>query len=249
MAEPESWHAFYYAAWQWPCALLVVPFLYLMHRAATLAPRGGVVPQQAPFMSGALLIFAFLTMLDPIATGPIAKALGSDTASTALGLTFVLVGDFRVYLLVFHLLTPADGLRANLLRASGFTAIVPVLAYLVNLAAGAVLGEVPGQVLWLAHELAFVTMALWLARVHVPARLGTDGERSRFLRTLLGYVAGYYGLWASADVMILAGLDEGWAVRLVPNQLYYAFFVPFVHLRFFGSGSQADTSASSHASR
>ena len=34
-------------------------------------------------------------------------------------------------------------------------------------------------------------------------------------------------LWATADVLILAGVDLGWALRLLPNQLYYAFTVPF----------------------
>ena len=48
------------------------------------------------------------------------------------------------------------------------------------------------------------------------------------LRRVLGYVAVYYALWASADVLILyGGLDVGWLLRVVPNQLYYAFFVPF----------------------
>ena len=54
---------------------------------------------------------------------------------------------------------------------------------------------------------------------------------------MLGYLAAYYGLWAAADVLILSGVDAGWPVRLVPNQLYYGFFVPFVWWRFFGASA------------
>jgi hypothetical protein len=53
-------------------------------------------------------------------------------------------------------------------------------------------------------------------------------------------VAAYYGLWAAADVLILCGVDAGWPVRLVPNQLYYGFFVPFVWRGFFRGRARAD---------
>ena len=234
MDSPEFWNTFYYAQWQWPWALLVVPFAYLMFRAATLSPRGGAAPEHARSLAGYLTLFAILTMVDPIATGPLAKALDDETASTVLGLFFVLLGDFRVYLLVFYGVAPAEGVRAAVLRAAGMTAVVPIFAYVVNTALASALGDVPSQVLWLSHELAFVAVALWLARSWVPGRLGVDGPRSEFLRAVLGFVVAYYSLWAAADVLILFGWDEGWAVRLVPNQLYYALFIPFVHLRFFG---------------
>ncbi len=231
--DASSWQTFYYASWQWPWALLVVPFAYLAMRAATEPPRGGAAPAQAGFVSGWLLLFAAETMLDPVATGPIATAAGSETVSTALGLSFVLLGDFRVYWLVLHLLAPGGGPGRSAARAAGLTALVPVFAFVVELALARALGEVPNQVLWLVHESAFVVVSLVLARRVVPGRLGEGGARAAFLRAVLGYVVAYYGLWASADVMILAGLDEGWAIRLVPNQLYYAFFVPFVHWAFF----------------
>jgi len=63
------------------------------------------------------------------------------------------------------------------------------------------------------------------------------------------FAAGFlYALWAAADLLIVAGFDAGWAVRLVPNQLYYAWYVPFVYWRFFSS-RYAATSSSTHASR
>ena len=49
------------------------------------------------------------------------------------------------------------------------------------------------------------------------------------LRRLLVYVAVYYGLWAASDELILyGGLDAGWGLRVLPNQLYYSFWIPVV---------------------
>ena len=65
---------------------------------------------------------------------------------------------------------------------------------------------------------------------------------------MLGYVAAYYSLWASADVLILFEVDAGWLVRCVPNQLYYAFTVPVAELLFRAS-SNARASVSTQTAR
>jgi len=69
----------------------------------------------------------------------------------------------------------------------------------------------------------------------VPQQVPPDQPALRdFLRDALAYLALYYALWAGADVLIqIAGLDVGWLLRVVPNQLYYAFWIPFVVARFF----------------
>ena len=60
------------------------------------------------------------------------------------------------------------------------------------------------------------------------------GALRRYLRGLTTYAAVYYALWAGADVLIQwVGLDAGWALRVLPNQLYYAFWVPFAYFSFF----------------
>jgi hypothetical protein len=48
------------------------------------------------------------------------------------------------------------------------------------------------------------------------------------VRRALLFAVAYYGLWASSDVLILLGVDHAWLLRAVPNQLYYAFWTPFV---------------------
>lgn len=225
-----SWHDLYYSAWQEPWALLVVPFAFLVWRAFAPPPGAGAVPQAKGFLVVWSSIFAVETMLDPIATGPIAKAIGTPEAGTALGLLFVLLGDFRIWWLVFGIARPP---RAAW-RALVPTAVVPIAAWL----AAQALAPLPDQALWLIHESLFVVVALALSR-----RLS-----GRFERAVLAYAGVYYALWAASDVLILAGVDAGWLLRCVPNQLYYGFTVPFAWWRFFAP-SYAATSASVHASR
>lgn len=215
----ETWQAFYASALQGVYAPLVVPALFLPW--ALLAGSGrGATSAEARFVHAYALVFALETLVDPIATGPVAKGLG-PSAATGLGLLFVLLGDFRVYLLYFRLsgrsLGPAIGI------AAGFTPIVAVAAWLLSRAASAWVGPLPDQALWLIHELLFCAMAGVLR-----ARTG-----DAFLRRTMLYVLVYYGLWASADILILAGLDAGWGLRVLPNQLYYAFWVPFVYFVWF----------------
>lgn len=220
----ESWQAFYYADWQWPWAVMVVPFAYAVFRAVARPP--GASGPLARLLALWVPLFLAETLLDPLATGPLAKAVGGG-AGTVLGLLFVLLGDFRFTWLVMQGVRPEASLGRNALAGALVAAIPPITAGLTYGVAGFLWPDLSGQVRWLIHEVAFVVLAAWLAWVFVPARV-RDPQRLAFLRELLGYVAAYYALWAAADLLILAGVDAGWAVRTVPNQLYYAFFVPFV---------------------
>lgn len=225
-----SWHDFYYSAWQEPWALWLAPFAFLVWRALAPPPGAGAVPAAKPFVIAWTWLFAVETLVDPVATGPLAKALGSADASTALGLTFVLLGDFRIWWLVFAV----ERARGAVLRALLPTLGVPIAAWLSVRS----LGPLPGQALWLVHEALFVAVAFAFSR-------RTEG---RFERSVLAYAGVYYALWAGADVLILAGVDAGWLLRCVPNQLYYGFTVPFVFARFFAPSYSA-ASHSTQASR
>lgn len=225
-----SWHDFYDSAWQGPWALLVAPFAFLVWRVLAAPPvSAGAVPEAKRFVVTWSWIFAFQTLLDPVATGPLAKAIATPAAGTALGLTFVLLGDLRIWWLVFAVERPGA-----LARALVPTASIPVAAWLVTRA----LAPLPDQVLYLVHETLFVAVAFWMSR----------RVASRFVRDVLAYAGVYYALWAAADVLILAGIDAGWLLRCVPNQMYYGFTVPFVWWRFFAA-SYAAQSSSTQASR
>jgi hypothetical protein len=223
-----SWHDFYYADWQGPWGLLVAPLAFLVWRAFAASPGVGAAPEARRFVIGWSFLFAVLTMLDPIANGPVAKAF--PAAATPLAVGFVWLGDFRIWSLVARLARPGGALPRALLP----TLAVPIAAWLVTLVAP----PLPGQALWLLHEALFLIVAFAVSR-----RLSGGFERS-----VLAYAGVYYALWVACDVLILFGVDAGWLIRCVPNQLYYGLTVPFVWWRFFAP-SYAATSASTHASR
>ena len=96
-------------------------------------------------------------------------------------------------------------------------------------------GELPSQSIWILYELGFVAMALFLDFAVIPARFDLRRfEVQQYLRALVRYVALYYALWATADLLILRrNADWAWALRVIPNQLYYGFWVPFAYMKFF----------------
>jgi len=244
------WRDAYYSDLQSLYALLVVPLAFLAWRTASPSDdRRAVVPEAARFVSGATLFFAVATMIDPISTGPIAHSEGIDGtfAATLIMFFFVLLGDFRVLLLAIGVARPERTLKQNLSWAAGTSLIVPVVAGVSYATLGALIDDLHSQVLWMVYEGGFFVLCVVLSRQWIPktladAALGQERsrEQTRYLRALFGYSAAYYALWFSADVLIVvAELDLGWGIRIVPNQLYYAFWVPFAYWRFFSSPSDS----------
>ncbi len=199
----------YESAWHIPGTPWLVSLAFLALLARSPAPRRGL------FASLAALI-----ALDAWLNGPLTPlASASGAVRTGVALVFVLAGDLR-YFLVAELgaaTGPGAWRRALLL-----TLVVPVVALPLRLLA------VPERVLWLAYEVAFLVLALLLRQVVWPRRLrAAPGEIARAVTALTTFQVAQYALWASADVMLLAGLEAGWLVRIVPNTMYYAAFVPF----------------------
>ena len=234
----SSWQAFYHGSWQFPYAVMVVPLAFLLYRAIARERRElALDPALAPFVSLWVTLFTLAALFDPIATGPIAKALDGELLtsffSRALGTLFVMLGDFRVYWLVLRFRTPTQTTARAALEALGVSLIAPLLAGLVALLDG------PTQLMWLTHEVVSLGIAFALAWFALPSETERP-HHAQFVRGALGCMAAYYGLWAAADVVILGGVDAGWVMRLVPNQLYYGLFVPFVWWMFFGSYAGRD---------
>ncbi len=238
---PFSWHDAYYNELQNLYALLIVPVAFLAWRlAAPTDPARAVVPKAARFVAAATLVFAFLTMLDPIATGPLlnSETLRNTLAATLIPFVFVFLGDWRVLVVALAVAEPEAPLGRTLGRAMAATAIVPIATGVLYTLLRWLWPEVPGQALWMIYEAGFLALCVYAARVWLPRRAELEGalgaEGRAFLGALFGYSAAYYALWLAADVLVVAaGLDLGWAIRMVPNQLYYAFWTPFVYLRFF----------------
>lgn len=231
----STWEAFYGGDLQGLWSLIALPALFLL-ALPWLRPRTrGSDPRAARFVRIWAAVFAVETIVDPLAIARLGAPM----------LPFVLLGDFRVFLLVLGVAEPERSLVGTCARAAAWTLVVPVVAGLLYRAGSALAGELPEQVLWLIYECAFVALALWWRARLIPAR---RPPALRFLRAVLAYVAIYYALWAVADALILARRDVGWALRIVPNQLYYAFWVPVVWWLFF-SPRYASTRSLVHARR
>ena len=161
---------------------------------------------------GALsVVDAWLTSSEPYGLGPLDGA-----AASAVPLFFVIAGDLRF--LVLALAATPDGrlplAPARLAAAAGLSLVVPIVSQLVVWALPDSLAS--ARALYLVYELLFFALAAALAAAHPNLR------RAPWLRDLSRFVMLYYGLWAAADVWILAtGSDLGFALRLVPNLLYY----------------------------
>lgn len=216
----ESWRDLYQSDLQSPYALWVAPAAFLLWLLASPGARARAASPEMTVARAWAVFFCAETLIDPLATGPLARWLAlPDAIATGVMLLFVLLGDFRVFLLVF-LFAPRG--RSPAARAAAFTGVVPLFAFLAHGALERIVPDLPGQVLWLIYEVSFVAMALTL-------RAGLSGPFAPALRAATAYVAVYYALWAASDSLILAGVDAGWLLRIVPNQLYYSFWVPFAY--------------------
>lgn len=232
-----SWQSFYDGDLQSVYALVVVPAVFLAYRLMRGRPTHPLRADATDFVDAYAIVFALETILDPLATGPLVRALGlAGGTSTAVLVLFVLLGDFRVYLLVFGLIAIGHGHRwtAALPLAVAATGVVPLVAYTADAALHRAIADVPDNSIWMIYEWLFVAVALGLRTRIVPHQVGGDARMAAYLRGLLLYVALYYGLWASSDVLIqLAGVDAGWLLRVLPNQLYYSGWVPVAYFAFF----------------
>ena len=132
---------------------------------------------------------------------------------------------------------PTESGRRGFAWAGAATLIVPIGTGVLYGLLVVTIDDLHGQWLWMIYEAGFAALCIGLSRAWLPRTLDGDPERAAktaFLREALAYSAAYYALWLFADVLIvLGGLDLGWGVRIVPNQLYYALWTPFVYARFF----------------
>jgi len=251
----ESFAAFYKSDAQSVILLQALPLAFLAWRAAVASPHGrAITPAASRFVAVWTLVFAFETLVDPWATGPLVRALGlgDGLGGSALMFVFVWLGDFRVLGLMFAVAALADAREARtvgaaLARAAGLTCLVPIVSGVLNAGLGLLVPDLPGAILWVIYELGFLALAIYLGRRWVDAA-GADVETRAYLRALAGYTAAYYALWASADLVILVlDQDAGWALRVVPNQLYYGGWVVFAYARFYRGGSPGGPNADAQA--
>lgn len=202
--------AFYLSVWQQPLLLALVPV------ATLLSP-----PKKRGFLRTYFLVFTVGTLLDAFLTSSLFSV--PPSLASALSLLFVIVGDARLFLLTEKLAEARPG-RGWLLRGALLALVVPAAQAALLVALPEVFG-VPRHT-YLAYEVLFLVFFGVYGRRRARS-VASDPARHRALGRLSAYALVYYGLWALADVVILAGYDLGFLLRVIPNLLYYGLFVPF----------------------
>jgi hypothetical protein len=205
VTAPGTFEAFYASAWQQPLGL----WLAALAGGAMCLARRDLDPSVRRYglaLTALSLLDAWLTANPVLGIGALPGALAGP-----LPLCFVLAGDFR-YLVLWEIATPDGRIAASargIARAAALTAIVPIFAQI------ATAGSEP-RVLYLVYELAFCALTAALLRWHPNARA------LPWVRDVSRLVLLYYALWAAADGILLAtGADVGYALRMLPNLLYY----------------------------
>ncbi len=213
--------AVYDSGWQHPGVTFLAALLF----AIAFARRVGG-------LTGLAMLLLVEIASDALCTGSL-----SPTAPTPLGtpvaIAYVILGDLRFFLLVELALREARfpsfegfGSARGWGAATAWAFVVPVLSTIpqklfperfTNLNA-----------VFLVYEAMFVVLALGLRFAMLPRRLAASSDEvRRYVLRLCDFVVVQYVLWALADVVILSGGAWGWWLRMVPNALYYAAFVPF----------------------
>lgn len=192
-----------------------------------------VVARRLPsFLHGLTFILLGLTMADAVTSGVLNKIDGVQGSAlhTAAIFFFVVAGDWRFFLVMRRYT------REGLDRASWggpglwLKALAPVLAPV--LVTGAMQAGVPQwygslHAQFLTYELVMVALVLGVILVWLPrASEGVTPEVRRWLRLVTYVELSHYVLWALSDALILSGVEFGYLLRLAPDVIYYALWIP-----------------------
>lgn len=228
-SETGFFEAFYASSVQHPI-LLWVAALFAMGYCATIR---GLDPGVRRYSLG----LGLLSLLDAWLTSDHIPGVGSLPASVAglVPLFFVLAGDLR-FLLVVTGAEPSGRLGwngRNVAQAVGLTLVVPIFTQVVLSVLPAEMDQ--PRVMFLIYEMSFVVLTLMLLVAHPTLRT------LPWARRVGRFVAGYYSLWALADAIIL-GLhsDLGFALRVVPNVLYYGGLIAMIAANSAQTGRRQD---------
>jgi len=235
-ADPGPFEAFYASFWQHPVLLWGAA----LGAYAYVRSRSGL----SSSLRRTLAALTALSLLDAWLTANHVVGIGALPAALAgvVPLTFVLLGDFRFFLLVMAG-TP-DGRVVLQPRAIAIAAALTVLVPLATQAAMALLPEdlrSPRTMFWI-YETAFVVLTA--AGIRRLPRV----RANPWLRSVSGFVIVYYGAWVAADSILLAtGSDLGFALRVVPNVLYYGGLIAAIAATAPRSGEGARESVPQRA--
>lgn len=206
--------ALYDSGWHHPFAAYVAAVIVL-----------SLVARRLPFLAAFLVLFSAEVVADATVTGAWSPVAADSTWYPTLSIVFVILGDLRYFVLAEHYTRPSAPLGRVLAAALPISLAVPILTGIGSKTISA-LGD--ARVLYLVYELLLFLLVLVL-QWRVYAKRPTEEEQRVFVRRLSLFILVQYAGWALADIVILAGAEAGHGLRMLPNILYYALFLPFVY--------------------
>ena len=170
-------------------------------------------------------LFAILQVeivLDAWLTG--ARTPLSGGAAENAAIAFVVLGDLRFFYLIWGQI--ADRRGRALALAAAVSLIVPAGTGILH----AVSPRFSGNLLYLVYEAAMVVLVLAVARI--VGRGDASPAVRAYVRRVVWFELTQYLAWVVADALILSGdggavAEAGWALRMIPNAMYYAAFAPW----------------------
>jgi hypothetical protein len=194
-----------------------------------------------PFLRSFLLLFTLEILADAWQSGTLASPLVAAAGlATPVAIAFVILGDHRYFLLVERYASIEGEPSKAALAGLGPCAH---LAGRARIRAGRAHRVRPSCTRWPCRSTSPTRAAPSCSTRRCSScspshcasaccRGASPMRASPFAAGSYGvtsFVAVQYALWATADVVILAtGGDGGFLLRIVPNVLYYAAFLPFV---------------------
>ncbi len=223
----------YDSPWQHPGIAFIagVPLLGFGVLAARAAQRDRDVDPRRRAWLTSFFVLELAILLDAWCTGAWSPFATGGAAAVAAGVVFVVLGDLRFFYLVERQRGEvASGARATL-RALAVASPVSLLVPIGTAIAKQLTSDrLSGHALFLVYELAALGLVVCFALVRMPPTSDGADQRRRYVRRLLAVETTLYASWILADALILSGRDLGYLVRMVPNALYYAAFVPLACL-------------------
>lgn len=180
------------------------------------------------FLVGWFVLFLLAIVADAWATGAFTRVPAEH--GWIAGVVFVILGDLRFFVLAERYARgKLDGKAIG--TAVGLALLVPVATEILRRVVP-VVGATP-RYTFLAYEVMFLALALVLRFVVYPGRLlgMVQAPVRHWVLSIASFEILQYGLWVACDLLILAGVEWALVLRIAPNTLYYALFLPFVVLR------------------
>lgn len=180
------------------------------------------------FLVGWFVLFLLAIVADAWATGAFTRVPAEQ--GWIAGVVFVILGDLRFFLLAERY---ARGKldRKGIATALGLALLVPVATEVLRRAVP-LIGSTP-RYTFLAYEVMFLVLATVMRFVVYPSRLlgMVQAPVRHWVLSIASFEILQYALWVACDLLILAGIEWALVLRIAPNTLYYALFLPFVVLR------------------